>query len=108
MIVITAAAKFILAIALLLGGIRSVSISLRQITGGMLHDLLKTYTSTPFKGFLLGVIATVFLQSSSIVTVMVVGFINGGFKFNTGTCYSSRCKPGNDRYLQFFRWKPEI
>ena len=79
MIIITAAAKFILAITLLLGGIRSVSISLRQITGGILHDLLKTYTSTPFKGFLLGVISTVFLQSSSLVTVMVVGFINGGF-----------------------------
>ena len=41
MIVITAAAKFILAIALLLE-VLSVSISLRQITGGMLHDLLKT------------------------------------------------------------------
>lgn len=79
MIIIITAAKFILALALLWGGIRSVSISLREITGGILHDILKAYTSTPWKGFLLGVVSTVFLQSSSLVTVMVVGFINGNF-----------------------------
>lgn len=78
MIVIAAVAKFFFALVLLLGGIRGISISLRQVTGGMLHTLLRSYTSTPLKGFLLGVVSTVFLQSSSLVTVMVVGFINGG------------------------------
>lgn len=73
------AGQFFLALVLLLGGIRIVSKSLREIAGGTLHKLLKSYTSTPFRGFLLGAVATVFLQSSSLVTVMVVGFINGGF-----------------------------
>ncbi|RJX24683.1 MAG: Na/Pi cotransporter family protein [Dethiobacter sp.] len=72
-------ALFILAVMLLLGGIKSVSKSLREITGGVLHNLLIAYTSTPLRGFLLGAISTIFLQSSSLVTVMVVGFINGGF-----------------------------
>ena len=71
--------KFALALIMLLGGIKLVSKSLQEIAGGFLHDLLKRYTSTPAKGFLLGAISTVFLQSSSLVTVMVVGFINGGF-----------------------------
>lgn len=73
------AGQFFLSLVLLLGGIRYVSQSLRQITGGRLHDLIKCYTSTPSRGFLLGAASTVFLQSSSLVTVMVVGFINGGF-----------------------------
>jgi phosphate:Na+ symporter len=73
------AGQFLLALILLLGGIKSVSKSLREITGGILHDLLRVYTSTPLRGFLLGAISTIFLQSSSLVTVMVVGFINGGF-----------------------------
>jgi phosphate:Na+ symporter len=71
--------KFVLALLMLLGGIRFVSRSLQEIAGGFLHDLLKRYTSTTSKGFLLGAISTVFLQSSSLVTVMVVGFINGRF-----------------------------
>ena len=73
------AGQFFLSLVLLLGGIRYVSLSLRQITGGRFHDLIKYYTSTPSRGFLLGAASTVFLQSSSLVTVMVVGFINGGF-----------------------------
>lgn len=77
--VLKTAGQFLLAMLLLLGGIGSVSKSLREITGGALHKLLKSYTATPARGFLLGAIATVFLQSSSLVTVMVVGFINGGF-----------------------------
>ncbi len=78
MIVIVAVVKFLFALLLLLRGIRVISISLRQVTGGILHTLLKSYTSTPLKGFLLGAVSTAFLQSSSLITVMVVGFINGG------------------------------
>jgi phosphate:Na+ symporter len=71
--------KIALALLMLLGGIKFVSRSLQEIAGGILHDLIKRYTSTPSKGFFLGAIATFFLQSSSLVTVMVVGFINGRF-----------------------------
>lgn len=73
------AGKFILALFLLLGGIKAISRSLHQLSGGKFHGLLKKTVSTPGKGFLVGLTATIFLQSSSLVTVMVVGFINGGF-----------------------------
>lgn len=71
--------KFILALLLLLGGIKVVSQSLHELTGGKFHGLLKKSVSTPGRGFCVGLTATIFLQSSSLVTVMVVGFINGGF-----------------------------
>ncbi len=71
--------RFLLALLLLLGGIKIVSQSLQEITGGFLHAFLKINTSTPLRGFLLGAISTLLLQSSSLVTVMVVGFINGRF-----------------------------
>ncbi|MGI6307865.1 MAG: Na/Pi cotransporter family protein [Dethiobacteria bacterium] len=71
--------KFVLALLLLLGGIKIVSQNLQKITGGLLHGFFQVYTSTPLRGFLLGAISTLILQSSSLVTVMVVGFINGGF-----------------------------
>ncbi len=78
MLIITVG-KFVLALLLLLSGIKIVSQSLQKIAGGLLHDFLQIYTSTPLRSFLLGAISTLILQSSSLVTVMVVGFINGGF-----------------------------
>ena len=71
--------KFILALLLLLGGIKAVGKSLHQLAGGKFHALLKRSVSTSGRGFCVGLAATIFLQSSSLVTVMVVGFINGGF-----------------------------
>ncbi|MGI5876552.1 MAG: Na/Pi cotransporter family protein [Dethiobacteria bacterium] len=73
------AGKIVLAIFLLLLGIKYVSKSLKEITGGLFHNLLKTYTSKSWSGFVLGLVTTIFLQSSSLVTVMVVGFVNAGF-----------------------------
>jgi phosphate:Na+ symporter len=71
--------KFALALFFLLVGIRYVSKSLKEITGGFFHNLLKKYTAKSWSGFSLGIITTVLLQSSSLVTVMVVGFVNAGF-----------------------------
>jgi phosphate:Na+ symporter len=73
------AGKFILALLLLLGGIRGVSRSLQQLAGGKFHGLLTRSVSTPWRGFCVGLTVTTVLQSSSLVTVMVVGFINGSF-----------------------------
>ncbi len=72
------AGKFALALLLLLGGIRAVSRSLQQLAGGRFHGLLKRSVSTPWRGFCAGLTITTILQSSSLVTVMVVGFINAG------------------------------
>lgn len=76
---LTTIGKILLSLLLLLGGIRIISQNLQKITGGFLHNLLHIYTSTPLRGFLLGSVSTLVLQSSSLVTVVIVGFINGGF-----------------------------
>ena len=65
MIVIVAVVKFLFALLLLLRGIRVISISLRQVTGGILHTLFKSYTSTPLKGFLLGAVSTAFYKAAA-------------------------------------------
>jgi len=74
-----AAGKLALALLLVLGGIKGISWHLQALTGGFFHDLLKRTASSKWKGFLLGMAATTVIQSSSVITVLAVGFINGGF-----------------------------
>lgn len=52
--------------------------SLEKLAGGRLQKILEKLTSSPVKGFLLGLVVTVVIQSSSATTVMVVGFVNSG------------------------------
>ncbi|MEW5921070.1 MAG: Na/Pi symporter [Bacillota bacterium] len=73
------AAKLLFALFLLLGGIRILTLSLQTMSGGLFHRLLRYYSNTNLQGFLLGVAATFFLQSSSAVSVIAIAFINGGF-----------------------------
>ena len=63
MIVIVAVVKFLFALLLLLRGIRVISISLRQVTGGILHTLKKLYLYTA--GALLGAVSTAFYKAAA-------------------------------------------
>ena len=65
-------------LALFLFGMNLMSSSLEKRAGGRLKTLLSNITANPVKGFLLGVVVTALLQSSSATTVMVVGFVNSG------------------------------
>lgn len=65
-------------LALFLFGMNLMSTSLEKCTGNKLKTLLTNISSNPFKGFILGVVVTVLMQSSSATTVMVVGFVNSG------------------------------
>lgn len=51
---------------------------LEKSAGSKLKTILERLTSSPLKGFLLGVAVTAVIQSSSATTVMVVGFVNSG------------------------------
>lgn len=51
---------------------------LESIAGGRLERILKKMTDTPMKGILLGTAITAAVQSSSAITVMLVGFVNSG------------------------------
>ena len=65
-------------LAFFLYGMYIMSDSLEKIAGGKLEKILKTITSNKYKGLLLGVGVTAIIQSSSAVTVMLVGLVNSG------------------------------
>ena len=65
-------------LAIFLFGMDTMGDALKKAAGTRLKDLLGKLTSNPIKGFLLGLIVTMVIQSSSATTVMVVGFVNAG------------------------------
>ncbi len=65
-------------LALFLYGMDLMGDSLKKLAGGKLESILARLTSTRIKGFLLGLVVTAIIQSSSATTVMLVGFVNSG------------------------------
>ena len=65
-------------LALFLFGMDLMGDSLKKSAGSRLRTILGKMTSNPVKGFLLGLVVTGIIQSSSATTVMVVGFVNSG------------------------------
>ena len=65
-------------LAMFLYGMDLMGKSLERQAGNRLQSILEKLTASPAKGFLLGVIVTAIIQSSSATTVMVVGFVNSG------------------------------
>ena len=65
-------------LALFLYGMDVMGDSLKKSAGNRLKTILGQLTSSPIKGFLLGLGVTSIIQSSSATTVMVVGFVNSG------------------------------
>ena len=65
-------------LAFFLYGMTVMSKSLEKMAGGKLERLLKRMTSNPFKSLALGAGITIAIQSSSALTVMLVGLVNSG------------------------------
>ena len=65
-------------LALFLYGMEIMGDSLKKSAGNQLKVILGKMTSSPLRGFLLGLGVTAVIQSSSATTVMVVGFVNSG------------------------------
>ncbi len=65
-------------LALFLFGMNLMGGALEKKAGGQLKSVLGKMTENTFKGFMLGMIVTSIIQSSSATTVMVVGFVNSG------------------------------
>ena len=59
-------------------GMNVLSSGLEKMAGGKLQDILQKATSSKWKCLLLGIVVTVGVQSSSAVTVMLVGLVNSG------------------------------
>ncbi len=65
-------------LAMFLFGMNVMSDGLEKRAGNKMKNILASMTSNPVKGFLLGLLVTMVIQSSSATTVMVVGFVNSG------------------------------
>ncbi len=65
-------------LALFLYGMDVMGDALKKSAGNKLKTILGSLTSNKYKGFLLGLVVTAIIQSSSATTVMVVGFVNSG------------------------------
>ncbi len=65
-------------LAFFLYGMTIMSQGLEKISGGKLEKLLKKMTSNPLNGFIMGMGVTAVIQSSSALTVMLVGLVNSG------------------------------
>lgn len=79
-------------LAFFLYGMNVMSTGLEKLTGGKLEVALKKMTSNKFKSILLGMGVTIAIQSSSAMTVMLVGFVNSGLmalEQTIGVCFGS-------------------
>ncbi len=65
-------------VAFFLYGMNIMSNGLEKMSGGKLESTLKKMTSNPFKSLALGAGITIAIQSSSAMTVMLVGLVNSG------------------------------
>ncbi len=65
-------------VGLFLLGMNMMTDGLKLAAGSLLRDLLARWTSSRWRGLLAGALVTALVQSSSAVTVAVIGFVNAG------------------------------
>lgn len=88
-------------LGLLLFGIKMMSTGLEVVAGDRLQTVLKRATSNRFLAAIVGVIATIIINSSTAVSIITVGFVNAGLMnltqavgvllgINVGTTFSAQ------------------
>ena len=65
-------------LAFFLYGMSMMSQSLTKLAGSRMEEILRRMTGSPLRGLILGIVVTGVVQSSSAVTVMLVGLVNSG------------------------------
>ena len=65
-------------LAFFLYGMNMMSQSLTKLAGSRMEEILRRMTGSPLRGLILGILVTGVVQSSSAVTVMLVGLVNSG------------------------------
>lgn len=79
--------SFVGGIGLFLLGMKLMTDGLKVAAGHALRHILSQWTNTPLRGFLSGILITSLVQSSSAVTVAVIGFVNAGLLSLLQTVY---------------------
>lgn len=72
------ACELIGGLGIFLLGMKNMSEGMQAVAGSGLRKLIGAVTNNRFLAIIVGTIVTVVVQSSSITTVMVVGFVNSG------------------------------
>lgn len=65
-------------LAIFLFGMKIMELALHRLAGPYLQQALERFTQTPWRGMVSGTVTTALLQSSTAVTVIVIGFVNAG------------------------------
>jgi len=65
-------------LGIFLYGLIAFSEYLKEIAGVRLKNILDAATKSPWRGLMVGLIVTGIVQSSSVVTVVVLAFVNSG------------------------------
>lgn len=64
--------------ALLMYGVDKMGEGLEKAAGTMMRKILTVLTGNVYSAFLVGIVTTVLVQSSTAITVLTVGFVNAG------------------------------
>lgn len=70
--------KFLAGLGIFLFGMHYLEESIKNLAGATFKRFLRDQTNTPVKAILSGTVATAILQSSSVVTLMVLAFVGAG------------------------------
>lgn len=69
---------FVAGLGVFLLGINQMESGIKNLAGKSFRTFLRKHTKNPFKAVLVGVIVTAVLQSSSVVSLMVLAFVGAG------------------------------
>ena len=83
--ILTIIAGLVGGLTFFLFGMNVMSEGLEKMAGGALERTMKKVTSNDFLGFFLGAGVTIAIQSSSAMTVMLIGLVNSGIVEFTNT-----------------------
>jgi phosphate:Na+ symporter len=67
---------FAIGLTMFLFGLQLMRTGLEKTAGDRLRSILLRFTKTPARSFITGIVSTAFLQSSTAVTVLTIGFVN--------------------------------
>jgi phosphate:Na+ symporter len=70
--------RLLAGLGLFLFGMHQLELALKQLAGRPFKQFFKKHTQHPIKGILSGAFATAVLQSSSVVSLIVLGFVGTG------------------------------
>lgn len=71
--------EFLGGLGIFLFGLNFMGDGLQKAAGDNLRSILNSFTSTPLRSIIAGMVVTVLIQSSSATTVLTVGLVSAGF-----------------------------